>query len=230
MINCIFQISFYSTITTDVHLYYFFYILIFFAIDLFLEKKKILKEKKNLFKKKNKLPITIFTNALIILIFGIFPVCCLGYYGLSHSFLELMKEPEENNSILNLIFEKILIIFKFFGGFFNISPTNEYERGFYYMFLLYIKNIIANFIYLLLTDINFSLSFMSYAIFNIIFIRYYTNEKFLSRVQADKWAKEKTIENIKFVGLSFREINPAYKLMGRPLSNLTGYRDKIVKE
>lgn len=226
VINSIFQISFYSTITTDVHLYFFVYILLFFALDLFLEKKNILKAV-NLKKKKIKLPITIFTNALIILIFGIFPVCCLGYYGLSNSFQELMKEPEEKTGFLNYFFNGLISIVSYFSGFLNIVPNHEYERGFYYMVILNVKNIISNFIFLLITDINFSLSFMTYFIFSFLFIQYYTNEKFLSRIQSKKWALEKKIENIKFVGLSFREINPAYKLMGRHLSHLTTYRDKI---
>ena len=180
------------------------------------EVKSLFDIKKTRKEKNERLPITIFVNAALCLIVGIFFLSSLGFHGVAKDFEFLLSMKEHGTPALfwqyfSTFRHKLVSIGRFINGHVNPLPTFTQEAfglaisGFY--------NIIKETLLTLITDPVFFIYCALYLITLSLFFIFYNNERFLNRVQSRVWKKQKKIENVFFSGRSYREVNPAYKLM-----------------
>lgn len=181
-----------------------------------LSSEEILSLNPSEYKTNKKLPITIFVNAVLILIMGIYILSILGYYGIAKSFDQLLDRNENQENILAI--EAVNNSKNNITGFHSFTDININS-------LLFVtKNIISyvcclifntgkKIISTLFADSFLILYSIIYICIMTCFIIYYNNERFLNRLQNEIWAKQKVTDKVEFKGPSYREINPAYKLL-----------------
>lgn len=166
-----------------------------------------------------KLPVTIFSTALNILVVGTLIVSCFGYYGIGfeidqaqqkkHNFFSKIKNffvPKNKSgdrkttgsflSYLELLWT---------GRIFKKPQAIEIKPDIFIIFW----NILAQ----LYSDVRLLIVLGVYLVYVAVYFHFNNNDSFINRVQKNIWKRQKRVENVNFEGKSFRDANPAYEIL-----------------
>jgi hypothetical protein len=236
IINSIFYVAFYGTVTPSVFVYFFITLVAVYLYEITMKyKARFSKEQaarkktdaENLAEEKaevveearaDKIPINTFSLALIILAVGTFLLACLGYYGLTVDvdyFLN-MTEPKKHGFFASLFVYTKNAFDKFHD--FLVEPLAFIPETSPNIFGM-VKNTLFS-IAIEAADKFFEdelLMFFTilYALFVAVFIFLNHTERFLNRLQSRIWKIQKVVPSTEFHGKSYREINPAYAILDK---------------
>lgn len=232
VINCIFYVSFYGTITPSIFVLLGVTLVLNFVYDLWFEmklfwEKKALRKKSDSNKQESidesfdengisKLPATVFSSAVWILCVGVFLLAVVGFFGVTsdiNAFLSLTENPTlQSNSdglFQNIEQQQLLNTdgrgIRSFVSEMITSGFNNLWVGSVYTF--------TTSLYYLMNDSLLRLGLGLYIIVLIVFKKFNNSERFLNRIQSRIWSGKEKVEEFIFFGKSYRELNPVYKLL-----------------
>lgn len=162
------------------------------------------------------LPITLFVNAVLILIVGIFLLSYLGYFGITKDFVDVLNKEHEPplHWFWKAVYHGKSVIRKIHSFIDDsVNPLPSFTKDILNTIISTLYNILKRTLIVLIEDSYFFVYCVIYAISTLGFFIFYNNQRFINRMQNRIWAKQKTIENVEFKGLTYREANPAYKLL-----------------
>ena len=236
IVNSIFYVAFYGTLTPSVFIYFFITLVAVYLYEIAVKyRAKFIKtqaarkktDAENLAEEKaeiieeeraEKIPINTFSIALIILAVGTFLLACLGYYGLTIDvdyFLNL-TEPKKHGFFASVFVYTKFALDKFHD--FLLEPlafVPQASPGIFGM----VKNTLFG-IAIEAADKFFEdelLMFFTilYVLFVSVFAFLNHTERFLNRLQSRIWKIQKVVPAAEFHGKSYREINPAYAIIDK---------------
>jgi len=165
------------------------------------------------------IPWTIYINFLYMLLLGGFPLSLLGYFGLAKrftSFLTISQPLLKSASPTSTSFHDTF--FGVYDQFFQIIDRvsllvfNESAIMMVETFTKNIKEMVKTTLQTLLSDKWLILCLMIFLLILALIINFYRNERYINRIQSKIWNKTKVLE-IEISGESFKNTNPAYKLL-----------------
>jgi hypothetical protein len=167
------------------------------------------------------IPWTIYVNFLYMLLLGGFPLSLLGYFGLAKRFSTfltiqqpLLKSTTPGGSgfqymFFNLYDQYFKIIDRVSLWIFNESAIIMVET-----FTKNIKEMLKTTLQTLLKDKYLLLGLFMYLLILILIIIFFRIERYINRVQSRIWRNTKVLET-QISGESFRDTNPAYKILAK---------------
>lgn len=161
--------------------------------------------KQNKYLNVQEVPKTIYLNFLSVLVLVTFPFSIIGFYGLTEQFEEfLLDYPDEANTALGLSFNSAFkkMITQ------NVLIKNS-NRPFLFVMIENLSVLATSTIKAISQKQKIQIIGISYIIFVIIFRKFFVSDKFINRMQNKIWKMKQSITG-KFVGESYRKLNPAY--------------------
>jgi hypothetical protein len=165
------------------------------------------------------IPWTIYINFLYMLLLGGFPLSLLGYFGLAKrftSFLTIAKPLLKSSSPTSNTFHDTF--FGVYDQFFQIIDRvsllvfNESAIMMVETFTKNIKEMVKTTLQTLISDKWLIICLMVFLLILALIINFYRNERYINRIQSKIWNNTKVLE-IEISGESFKNTNPAYKLL-----------------
>jgi hypothetical protein len=232
IISTVFYVAFYGSLTPSIFGIYALVLLANFGIDKYLYDRLAFDERAESKKTDEKvmrasptaggqtitdlptLPVTVFSSAAWCLCIGTFFLAMLGYFGLTLDVNDFFREQGNVGFILKKAISEIAQsledntanrfanLDKSVGGIFHASVKNS---------LRFANNFLVRGTYHLATDVLLLLGVAAWAFVLLFFKRYYSNERFLNRIQSRIWQGKERVEELRFEGKSYADINPAYQ-------------------
>lgn len=159
-------------------------------------------------------PWTIFISFLYMLLLGGFPLTTLGYFGMAKRFSKflviqqpLLKSARQQSLFFRMYDSTFKLVDKFCQLVFNESAivfVESFTRGF--------REVVKETLQTLKGDSKLILVSLLYVAILVIVLMFFRVERYINRIQSRIWKSTKTLDR-EISGESFRQTNPAYKII-----------------
>ena len=151
-----------------------------------------------------------------MLLLGGFPLSLLGYFGFAKNFSKfitiqqpLLKSAQSESLFFKIYDSSFQIIDKISTFIFNESAIMMVET-----FTKDLKNLIKMTLKTIFEDKNLLIGLIAYFAILIIVLMFFRIERYINRIQSRIWNRTKVL-NSDISGNSFRDSNPAYKILNK---------------
>lgn len=209
LINIFLQVSFYGSILVNISTFFIPFVVLLFAIDyLFIIRSD---------KSDRSLPFTIFSNTVIILICGVFPVSYISLQSMASSFEEVFRQQVTTKGLIERVVNYFFFLGnKFVGFFIKLKPVSWTMLD---LIFIRIQNGIQFLFVQLITDFRFLFAVTIYGVLIVLYWRLDNQESFQERLQSKIWKRQEKLDSLVFKGQSYKGANPAYQLLGQTSPN-----------
>lgn len=159
---------------------------------------------------EHRLPISVYSSSMNVLMIGMFILACMGYFGFTKDFSKFMSESNQDSSFFTGMFDWFANGFFSIIDFFSDSKTQKSE---FHVFLSYLFDWWNYLYHKILFDWKVLIFAVIYLAYTSFFVERFRTPVLMARFQAKVWVNLSNYNGDRISGKSFREVNPAYKLM-----------------